>query len=68
MWPSFFAEEPCGRGSSARLGFAHHRTHFDVFAHRIDLCGGRDLRGVAVDLNKVYVRHREFLRLRIHLA
>ena len=32
--------------------------HFEVIAHRIDLCGGRALRGMAVDLNRVYARHR----------
>ena len=67
LWHSLFAEEPCDGGNSARLGFAHHRT-LEVFAHSIDLCGGRALRGVAVDLNKVYARHREFLHPRVHLA
>ena len=28
LWHSLFAEEPCDRGNRARLGFAHHRTHF----------------------------------------
>ena len=41
LWHSVFAEEPYDRGNSARFCFAHHRTHFEVFAHRIDLCGGR---------------------------
>ena len=26
LWHSLFAEEPCDRGNSARMGFAHHRT------------------------------------------
>ena len=68
LWHSLFAEEPCDCGIKARLGFTNHRTIFAVFAHRIDLCGGRSLRGVAVDLNKLYACHREFLRLRGHLS
>ena len=34
--------------------FAQHLTHFEAFAHRVDLCGGRSLRGVAVDLNREF--------------
>ena len=52
----------------ARLGFAHHRAHFEDFAHRIYLCGGRSLRSVAIDLNRLYVCHREFLRISVDLA
>ena len=32
------------------------------------LCGGCSLRSVAVNLNRVYAYHREFLRLRVRLA
>ena len=60
LWHSLFAEEPCDCGVRARLGFAHRRAHFEVFAHRIDLCDGRSLCSVAVDLNRLYARHREF--------
>ena len=48
--------------------FAHHRAHFEVFAHRIDLCGGRSLRSMAMDLNRLHACHREFFRLRADLA
>ena len=68
LWHSRFAEEPCDCGNGARLGFTHHRTHIEVFAHRIDLCGGRSLRRVSTDLNLLYACHREFLRLRVDLA
>ena len=61
LWHSHFAEEQCDCGNSARLGFAHHRTHVEVFAHRMVLCGGRSLRRVVVDLHRMYARHREFL-------
>ena len=64
----FFAEEPCDCGNGARLGFTHHRAHFEVFAHRIDLCGGRSLRSVAIYFNRLSACHHEFLRLRVDLA
>ena len=61
--------KPCDCGHCASLGFAHHRAHFlKVLAHRVDLCGGRSLCSVSIDLNRVDARHREFLRLRFHLA
>ena len=76
LWHSLFAAEPCDRGNSARMGFAHHRTHFEVFAHRIDLCGGRALCGVAVDLNmpvivsfcaSEFILHRRLILLALRL-
>ena len=54
LWHSIVAEEPCNCGNGARLGFTHHRAHFQVFAHRIDLCGGRSLRSVAMDLIRLH--------------
>ena len=62
-------EKPCDCGHCASLGFAYHRAHFlKVLAHRVDLCGGRSLCSVSIDLNRVDARHREFLRLRVRLA
>ena len=34
---------PCDCGNSASLGSAHHRAHFPVSAHRVDLCGGSSM-------------------------
>ena len=58
--------QDCGNG--ACTCFAHHSAHFEVFAHRAYLCSGCSLRCVAVNLNKVYACHREFLRFRVHHA
>ena len=61
-----FTEKPCDRGESASSGSA--LSSYPFSAHRVDLCGGSSLCGVVADLNRVDARHREFLRLRIHLA
>ena len=49
-------------------GSLWHSIFAEEPCDRVDLCGGRALRGVPVDLNTVYARHREFLRIRVHLA
>ena len=54
---AFPTKKPCDCGNSASLGPA-------LSPCPVDLCGGRSLCGVAVDLNRVDARHREFLRLR----
>ena len=51
-----------------KLGFCPSPARFQVPAHRVDLCGGCSLCGVSTDLDTVDARHREFLRLRVHLA
>ena len=41
---------------------------FQISAHHVDLCGGSSLCSVTVNLNRTNARHRELLRIRIHLA
>ena len=65
---TFYSEKPCDCGDRACLGLSRNRAQLQTSAHGVDLCVGCSLRCVTVDLNRVNACHREFLRLRVHLA
>ena len=61
-------KKPCDCGNRACLGLSQNRTQLQAFARGDHLCIGCSLRRVPIELNRVDARHRELLRLRVHLA